>query len=87
MSLSAVLETWHSKRQRMPSICEDCKRTGLRKMANFGLAAELRRRWCAGCARARGPTVVDVTSRKCADCRRLNHHLKKGTSLSLSNPL
>jgi hypothetical protein len=47
------------------SLCEDC---GL-KQPNFGLLAEGKRCWCAGCAKQQ-PLAVDLTNKRCEDCQR-----------------
>eukprot|EP01050_Picozoa_sp_SAG11_P036998 SAG11_NODE_14366_length_614_cov_2.487379_1_plen_66_part_00 len=43
-------------------MCEECGS----KLATYGLAAEKRRRWCAGCGKAHG--AVDVASKMCEEC-------------------
>ena len=49
----------------MPTICESC---GL-KHAHYGLPAEGRRRWCAGCAAAGGSGAVSMQIRPmCEGC-------------------
>ena len=49
----------------MPMLCEDC---GL-KRPTYGLPAEGRQRWCAGCAAAHGRGAVSLQQKKmCEDC-------------------
>ena len=50
-------------RSAMPSRCEDCALKG----ASFGLAAEGRRRWCGGCAKAHAG-ARDLVNKRCEDC-------------------
>ena len=50
----------------MPMMCEDCRL----KRATYGLPAEGRRRWCAGCAAAEGRRAVrlDKQNKMCEGC-------------------
>ena len=50
----------------MPRRCEDCAL----KAPNFGLLAEGKKRWCAGCAKAHAGTQNIKRRRKCEDCAR-----------------
>jgi hypothetical protein len=50
-------------KQSQQRTCEDC----VPKAPTFGLVAEGKKRWCAGCAKRHMPGSVDVAKRKAAD--------------------
>ena len=63
--------------------CEGCEL----KLPSFGLPAEHKRRWCAGCARAHAG-AVDLYSKKCEGCRvkHAAYGLPSETLLDISAP-
>jgi hypothetical protein len=43
--------------------CQDCRLI----IPNFGMPADRKARWCAGCMKGH-PGAVDVVNKKCEDC-------------------
>ena len=56
----ALAKTRPSKRHKVTKMCEGC---GI-KVPNYGLSGERRKRWCAGCAAAKGNGSVRLDKQK-----------------------